>query len=80
MGETTCKNCGHMNWHIRAHATGRCENCGQSIDWCDSCMVRIPKGGDGFGKGMLEVLTKSKEKTYTTKEVKKRLKEVREDE
>lgn len=41
MGETICKKCKYMNWHIKAHATGKCEYCGKPILWCDSCRVVI---------------------------------------
>ena len=55
MGETVCKECGYMNWHIRAHATGKCERCGKPIKYCDSCMVAIPEDGDDFGKRLIKM-------------------------
>lgn len=53
MGETICRHCRHMNWHIKAHATGKCELCGRHIFWCDSCMTTISPTGEKWARDMI---------------------------
>lgn len=41
MGEIICPNCDYMNSHIYCHATGKCEKCGATITYCESCNCSI---------------------------------------
>lgn len=61
MGETICRSCGGMNWHLFVHRTGNCQYCGKHIDFCDSCGVAIPVNGDEFGKRAAEIIRKLKD-------------------
>ena len=54
IGETECRGCHEIVWHIIAHDTGKCPYCNAEINWCDSCNTPISKGGDKWVKKAVE--------------------------